>query len=243
MNPLSEDLLHRLHRAAEQQATYLPSAKIQAKISHKTLGMIIAPTAMGKTFVMNRAIQLDKDFARVSVLTTRDPRPDDQGMFRYYQKNEADIRKLVTKIEKGELVQYAVFPHSGQIYGSEPQDFSKPYNLLATLSNAVSQLEHVGLRAAIPVGLIAHPKVWLEWFDARYQDRQNDRPARLQEALESIEWLLAHDEVRWLINEPGRVDSVARELIELIKHPKATDNDRARRYAGRMHDQISQMLQ
>ena len=229
-------------QAAEQQAAYVPSAKIQAKVSHKTIGMIIAPTAMGKTFVMNRAIQLDRDFGRVSVLTTRDPRPDDQGMFRYYQKNETDIEKLVTKIEKGELVQYAVFPHSGQIYGSEPQDFPGPYNLLATLSNAVSQLKNVGFRAAIPIGLITHPKVWLEWFDARYHDRQSDRPARLQEALESIEWLLAHDEVRWLINEPGRVDAVARELIALIKHPTHANHDKARQYARRLHADISQMI-
>lgn len=244
MMELSQELQKRLEHAARKQLDYRPAVSVRSKIADKTLVMVIAPTAMGKTFVMNMAVELDDRVARVSVFTTRDPRPDDQaGMFRYYQRNEHDLGTLLDKIDHKKLVQYAIFPHSGQMYGSEPQDFPRSYNLLATLSNSVEQLSRVGFRAAVPVGLIANPKVWCEWFDARYGDRHRDRPARLKEALESIDWLLANDEARWLVNEPGRVENVARQLIKIAHNPDHQNNAQAIVYARRMRDLITRMIQ
>lgn len=204
--------------------------------------MVIAPSSMGKTYVMNKVTELNDEFARVTVLTTREPRPDDQGMFRYYQKTDEDLDHVLKMIEHGELVQYAVFPSSGQIYGSQPRDFPARFNLLATLSSAVEQLEHIGFKHTVPIGLITYPKVWMEWFDARHSSRQADRPARLHEALQSLDWLLARD-VHWLINEPGRVNSVAKKLIAIAGKSVSDDDSRARKYALQLRAQIAQMIE
>lgn len=241
MRDMDTDITSRLAQAAEQQADYLPNSSTRKQIADKTLIMVIAPTSMGKTYVMNKVIELNDDFARVTVLTTRDPRPDDRGMFRYYQRTNEDFDRLLRKIERRELVQYAIFPSSGQVYGSEPQDFPARFNLLATLSNSVEQLEHVGFTRTIPIGLITYPKVWMEWFDARYTDRKADRPARLREALQSLDWLLDHD-VRWLINEPGRVNSVAKKLIAIAEKSTGDEDAKARTYARQLRAHIAQMI-
>lgn len=215
---LSPETLARLRAAQENEATYRPNLTIQQELKSRSLTMVVAPTAMGKTFVMKRVSELDSSFGRSSVLSTRDPRPDDEpGMFRLFKNDDHDVNQILDRIEDGELVQYAIHPSENTIYGTELQDHPYEYNLLATLSGSINQLQGVGFGRTIIVGLVAPPKPWLTWFNQRYPTPTPKRLSRLIEAKQSYTDLMNRNDVHWVINTPDNADQPAQAIIDITK--------------------------
>ncbi len=189
-------------------------------LQDKTLVMIVGPSAIGKSTLMNEVVRKRADFGRVSGFTTRAPRPNDEaGMYRYFSKEEA-----IQKIEKNELVQYAVFPTTGHIYGSEARDYPAHYNLLDTLANVVDELRELPFENTITISLTARPDQWRNWFLSRYPQANEEAEKRLKEAKLSIEWSLQDPETYWLENAPDQVAQTAKKLIDIVTNqpPRAT---------------------
>ena len=112
---LSPNVAARANEAAKLQTTYMPNATVAAQLKEKNLVMFVGPASVGKSFLMNRIVERDVDFGRVSVFTTREARPDDEpGMFRNLPHDDANVTMLLDKIQRGEVVQYAVHPTSGR---------------------------------------------------------------------------------------------------------------------------------
>ena len=239
---LSPELQQRFDAATRAQDTYQPSDHVHQVIASKTLVMIVAPAAMGKSYIISRTTALDPQITQTISFSTRDPRSGDEGNMRTIPRDEQHVSSLLDLVEAGQVVNYAIFPTTGMLYGTDLSSYPGEISLMATLANSVDTLRRTGFGRAITVGLIAPPATWRAWFDARFPVSTPEKTARLQEALLSISWLLNDSDTRWLINRDGEADAVARELIPLIQGTEAPLNEQALAYAHELRALITQML-
>jgi guanylate kinase len=184
-------------------------------LANKVLVMIVGPTAVGKSSLMNEVASLDSEFARVSGFTTRQPRANDEpGLYRYISKEAA--RRLIE--QDGAVVQFAIHPTTGDMYGTQPADYPAQFNVLDTLSTVVGGLQSLPFKDTVTISLTTEPEFWRTWVLARYPEANEERSKRLQEARQSIEWSMAQTSKHfWLINRPNDLHTTAEELINIVK--------------------------
>lgn len=239
---LTPELQERFDRAAATQADYQPSENVRQIIKDKTLVMIVAPAAMGKSYVISRAISANPHFASAISFTTRDPRAGDEGNMRTIPRDSEHIGILLDLIESGRVVNYTVFPTTGMLYGTDLSSYPGEVNLMPTLANSVETLRRTGFGKCITIGLIAPPETWIEWFNTRFPEPTAEKTARLKEALLSIAWLLQDRSVRWLINRDGEGDTTARELVAIAEHDAPGNQQTAIEYATAIREYIVDRL-
>lgn len=170
---------------------------MESTLATKALVMLVAPSAMGKSTIMNEVVRLDSRFARVRSFTTRLPRANDEpGQYIYLTKD-----KLVKERSHGVVVSETTFPTTGQTYGTLCTSYSGDFCLLDTLANSVDEYRSLPFQATKTISLTAEPEQWREWFVDRFPDSGSyDAVKRLEEARLSIEWSLADPETTWLVN-------------------------------------------
>lgn len=215
---MSSTLEKNLAAIKQHQDTYQPNNEVAKALSSKTLVMVVAPPAIGKTTVMKRVAELNQDFGRTSVFTTRPQRTDDEpGLVRTVPNTPEGTDLILQKIANRDLVQFAVHPTQHTIYGTELSDYPSHNNLLATLSGAVHALKNLPFRSTTTVGLVAEPTVYKRWFLERYPINTDERQKRAREAVLSLTWLLQQPEgeIVWLTNHDNELDTTAHTLIEL----------------------------
>lgn len=227
MPELDPIIRNRLESACTTQNTYRPNDAVAAQLGDRALVMLVGPAAAGKSFIMNEIVTLDQDFRRVPVFSTRPERPDDEpGMFRCYPHDNEHVTRLLDEIDRGNVVQYAIHPTQGTMYGTLPEDYPGTYNLLATLSGVVDGMRTLPFKTAHVIGLTAPGATWQRWFDARYPSDHPERPKRIEEAIISLEWLLDEtrtDTVTWIENESGHATEVARQIIHHVRQKQPSD--------------------
>lgn len=186
----------------------------------KTLIMLVAPSAMGKSTIMNQAVRLDTQFARVRSFTTRRPRANDEpGQYIYLTQDE-----LLKERSHDTVVTEMTFS-TGQTYGTLCNSYSGQYSLLDTMANSVEEYRSLPFRATKTISLTAHPDQWREWFVDRFPDSDSyDAAKRLEEAVASIEWSLADPETLWLVND-DTPETIARNLIDLSLDQAQSDTN------------------
>ena len=190
-------------------------------LKDKTLVMIVGPSAIGKSTLMNEVVRQSDSFKRVSGFTTRAPRADDEpGLYRYISNEETKER-----IRENKLVQYAIHPSTGVIYGTEPSDYPGTYNLRDTLSSVVLELRTLPFRTSITISLTAPAEQWREQFLMRHPKQSQDALKRLTEAKLSIEWSLAQTNNHvWLNNPRGELQYTAQRLIAIVSQGQTGDD-------------------
>lgn len=221
---LSGEVQERLNRARERETIYQPRDIVIDEISHKSLVMMVGPVAVGKSYIMNRIAQLDPDFMRSPVFTTREARPDDEpGMFRVQPHDDQSVSALLDQIEKGSVVQYAVHPTTDRLYGTLPADYPAAFNMLPVLSNVVDSLHKLPFKHTYVVGLVTTADAWKRWLNERYPTPSDERTKRLKEAEQSLDWLLNAHDVVWALNVADKPDVTAQAIIDVVKHGKTSD--------------------
>lgn len=240
---LSAAVNARLILARDNQPRYQPNSLICKQLQEKSIVMCVGPVAVGKSFVMNRVVTIDNDFQRTPVFTTRDARSDDEpGMFRIQPHNDTSVSKILDQIDAGEIVQYAVHPTSGRIYGTTINDYPGKFNLLAMLSGGVSQLQQLPYASTHVIGFATQPQTWKQWLTDRYPVPSDERQKRLKEATVSLEWLLNNPtSVRWVENSADNPNQAAGLLRSIVKYNQE-DSKGAAEYARQMLKTAEEML-
>ena len=211
MNSDRGELFSALRRS---EATYMPADSLRQALSRKSLVMLVGPSAIGKSTIMNTAVQCDPRFARVSGFTSRSARPNDEPrLYRYIASND-DFAKLESDIHQHQLIQYAVSPVKDVIYGTALNDYPGEFNMIDTFYSAVEQYRTLGFKDVHTIALVADADEWRTWFQNRWQRGAPEVASRLQEARQSLEWSVAHqDTLIFIQNKAGEQERVARELI------------------------------
>jgi guanylate kinase len=242
---LSPDVQARLLVAQVAQMSYKPNEAVCAQLREKSLVMCVGPVAIGKSYIMNKVIDIDSDFRRVPVFTTREARSDDEpGMFRAVEHNDKNVSRILDQIDAGEIVQYVVHPTTGRIYGSTPDDYPGNFNLLAMMSGVVKQLQNIPFKDNYIIGLAASPDTWIERLAIRYPSQTDEKAKRLGEATSSLSWLLGDEQVgivKWVLNSTNEPEKTALSLIDIVKYNKE-DSKTAANDARQMLKLVKEML-
>lgn len=216
---LSEPVQHRLDQMRAMQLAYHPSQAIESELSQKNLAMVVAPTACGKSYLMQQVIACDSSCKRVVDITTRPPRADDPaGAFQYLPHDDRNVTTLLDRIAHQDLVQYAIHPTTDYFYGSDIAGYPGEYNFLEVLSSTVALMRRLPFRRTTVIGVAVEVAQWQQWFEARYGTSGDDRRKRLQEAIMSLSWLTdaTHGSlVKWVQNGPSHDPAI--EAIAIVK--------------------------
>jgi guanylate kinase len=189
----------------------------ESSLLDKTLVMLVGPTAVGKSTLMNAVVARHPEFKRVTGFTTRDPRPNDEpGQYRYL--SEQSLGQLV---KQNHILQQVTNPANGQIYGTTAEDYPGTYNLKDTLSIAVDAFKRIPFKQHQTFSLTVPVESWRQWLLQRYPDPSDERTSRLLEAKSSIEWSLGQTSAhQWVVNHQGSIDAVADRLARLVRSPR-----------------------
>lgn len=225
---VSSRIQEQLDKARQEETTYRPSGEVLDQLRKKDFIMLVGPTAMGKSTLMNKMVELDSEFARVSGFTTRPKRSNDEpGLYDYIPHTDDGIQSILTEKEAGRLVQYAIFPTTGYVYGTHLKDYPAKYNLKDTLSNVAGSLAELPFHTTHIVGIVTTPEAWRKWLSVRFTPEDPDFLKRINEAIQSLEWLLAQPAgvVKWVYNRPDNVETSANELIAIAKEERTASID------------------
>jgi|GEM_PF-1117836 hypothetical protein len=203
---LNPSVQSRLNTARMMQLAYKPNETIAEQLRQKSILMMVSPSSCGKSYIMEQAIERDPTSHHVIDMTTRPPRPDDiPGHFLYLPHDDTHVAQYLDRIENKELVQYAVHPTTGYLYGSDIAGYPAEFNMLETLSSMVTFMRTLPFRRSIVIGIVVRPEQWRQWFDARFPVGHEERIKRLDEAIMCLSWLTdtTHgDLVNWVENGP-----------------------------------------
>lgn len=225
---LSPEVQKLFDKAKQEETTYKPSNEVLDHLQKKNFIMIVGPTAMGKSTLMNKAVELDDEFARVSGFTTRPKRSNDEpGLYDYIPHTNEGIQSILAEKEAGQLVQYAIFPTTGFVYGTHLKDYPGTYNLKDTLSNVAGSLAKLPFHRTYIIGIVTTPEAWQQWLSLRFKPDDPDFLKRINEAIQSLEWLLRQprETVKWVYNRPDDIETSAKELITITKEDKPASID------------------
>jgi energy-coupling factor transporter ATP-binding protein EcfA2 len=233
----------RLDQAKLQENSYRPSGAVLETLAAKDFVMVVGPSAMGKSTLMNKVAELDGEFARVKNTTTRPKRDNDEpGLYEYIPHDDTGLRPLLDQMAAGRLVQYAIYPTTGFIYATHPESYPATYNMLDTQSQVVTNLAKLPFHKTHIIGLVTDPMAWQQWFLARNPKASDDYTKRLDEAILSLEWLVGQSTIRWIYNHPDNITAGAKELISVVKDNENT-NQTYRKYAIELLSLARQMKQ
>jgi len=185
-----------------------------------TLVMLVAPSAMGKSTIMDAVLQLDPAITRVRGFTTRPPRPDDRPDQFYYLTTD----ELAAKRAAREIVSEVTSPTTGYSYGTLLESYQSSYCILETLANSVVDYRALPFGRTVTISLTAPCERWQAWFHARYLIIDDDARLRMQEAKLSTRWSLEqHTDHTWLVNDGTPLDA-AQRLVSIVRGTSRGDD-------------------
>lgn len=185
-------------------------------LGDKTLVMIVGPSAIGKSTLMNEMVRLDDDFAYVRSFKTRAPRPGEQSNYDFIDRQAAE-----DLLSTGQAVTYFEHPTTHDIYGTTGDSYPGRFNLLDTLSGSVDGYRKLPFADTVTISLTAPVDEWRQWFIDRYPTASPEAEKRLAEAALSITWSLEDDQVHWITNTAGNITETAAAAISLTLDPPA----------------------
>ncbi|MDN5275905.1 MAG: hypothetical protein JWN33_554 [Candidatus Saccharibacteria bacterium] len=207
-----------IQELAAKQELYEPDLSVQDMLSQKVLTLVIGPTAVGKSTIIERVLARRPSWAIAGTTTTRQRRDGDPA--NYHTATEGITKEhIIDLIHNGELVNYSVF-RTGHIYGTLPEDFVGDVSLLPALPSSIASLGKAGFKRLEQAYVVTSPAPWEHWLNDHERAADN-LPKRLHEAVDSLDYALAHkDELHPVLNneDPGRLEQAAEEIISLTEN-------------------------
>ncbi|MDB5162175.1 MAG: hypothetical protein JWM52_683 [Candidatus Saccharibacteria bacterium] len=223
---MTPDTQNRFDKAVQLKPDYQPNAETKAILQSKTILEIIAPAAEGKSSIMLMIEHTNKKFSFVNGFTTRKKEARDPEHLYKYVNSEEELNELFDRIEQGSLVQYIQHPTTKQLYGSFPEDYENDYSMLDVLSSAVAFFEVLPFKRKIKIALVSKGNEWIKRLLARYPEPNEERTKRVNEALQSLGWVLEQpkDSLVWIENKAGDMDYAVNRIIDLIENDQPSED-------------------
>lgn len=200
---------------AGKRSSYRPSKQTLSHIAGKTLVMLIGPTGIGKSSIIEHVVSQEPSYERVTIVTTRNRKPEDP-VGHLTADEGIDYQTILRMIEKGELIEFSINTN-GHVYSQTAAGFPGTVNLMALLPSGVEPLRHVGFGRTISCYIVAEATSWKEWLSSS-RSSYHDLEARLDEAITSIDYALEHrDDPLFFLNQPGQLDDTAASIIASIE--------------------------
>lgn len=188
-------------------------------LSEKLLVMMVGPSAIGKSTLMNEIVKNHDDFAYVEAFTTRLARPNEQTHYTFIDKKEA-----LHLQQTGQALTYVEHPTTHAIYGTTLESYPARYNLLDTLSGSVRMYRALPFKRTVTIAVTAPSEQWQKWFLIRYPAATEEAKKRLNEATLSIHWALNDPETQWIVNREGMLQDAVKEMTNIIFDPPVTSS-------------------
>jgi guanylate kinase len=206
------------------------SPKVREELSKKILIPLVGPSSVGKTTVMRAVVDLHPDFARSSGFTTRPRREEEEAdTYRFLDNSEQQRNDIIKKFQDGELIQFAIHPTTGYLYGTSLKDYSAQFNLLDTLSSEVVNFQALGFAACRTIMIVATPAEWQQRFDSR-EFGAEEAQKRIIEGIDSLKWgLEQHGGVRWIENPEAGMGSTVDHIVAIANNELHENDTKARK--------------
>lgn len=217
------------------------SDTVQHYLSQRYVIPIVGPSAVGKTSLMQKVIDIDNQFAIASGFTTRPRRSDeDSASYRFLPNTTEQKQNIVKQLSQGELLQFAIHPNTGYLYGTKYTDYSNTYNMLDVLSSEVSHFQTIGFLGCKIIMVVSEPIVWQDRFTSR-QFTRDEAYKRINEGVASLSWGIDNqDTIHWVNNTHNLITS-ANDIICISKNQKYNKDAPAINVAQRLLTHLSSM--
>ena len=190
---------------------YQPSDDVKAALAPVRLVAVVGPIAVGKSTLIETAVQKSPLLHSVSGVTSRPPRHGEETgqEFTFLTKEQ-----IVEGIKKAEYAQVALSP-AGYLYATRPDDyFLAKIGLMAVLSSAIPTFRKIFPQLKVGFVVPSSYEQWLEWFKQRVSAVDNPT-ARIEEAKTSLAYGLTDPYVHFILND--NIFTAAERLIQVTE--------------------------
>jgi guanylate kinase len=215
-----EDFLRILPELTEN---YEPAADVAKQISGISLLMMIGPSGVGKTTLINCI-----DVPYVPADTTRVPRDgEEQGVDYFFQD---DYEKIKEDIEAGKYVQVAIGP-TGDFYATRAEAYpGKGPAVYAVVASVVPIFRKLGFKETISAFIT--PPSYQDWMNRikSHGLSEGQLRDRLKEGKKSLEFALNDGNVKFILNDD--VDSASSQIMNTLDNKIDKPRETEARYAA-----------
>jgi guanylate kinase len=183
---------------------YKPASDVANHIKNLDLLMVIGPSGVGKTAIINRL-----NLKYIISDTTREPRPDEKEGVDYFFRQDYD--QIVEEMKNGRFVQVAV-DSGGDLKATRDNAYpDSGIAVMAVIAGVVPSYRQLGFRKTISV-FITPPSFeeWMQRLDVHNLTAEQ-QALRLSEAARSLEFALNDKEIHLILND---------DIIEAVNQTK-----------------------
>jgi guanylate kinase len=183
-----------LKQLPELVRNYKPAFDVSTHIKNLDLLMVIGPSGVGKTAIINRL-----NLKYIVSDTSREPRPDEKESVDYYFRQDYD--KIVDEMKNGRFVQ-AVIDSGGDLKATSDSTYPESgIAVMAVVAGVVQNFRQLGFRKTFSV-FITPPSFeeWMQRLDVHNLSAEQ-QALRLAEAARSLEFALNDKEVHLILND------------------------------------------
>lgn len=173
---------------------YQPSQESLARISNVCLLIVVGPSGVGKSSVIDR---LGLKYVPIDV--TRARRPEEQeGVDMFFRQ---DYDQLLTEIKSAKFLQFVVGV-SGDFYGTRASSYpSGGWAVMPILADVVPSFRRMGFKQTLSVFIT--PPSYEEWMRRlkHHPITEGQLARRLDEAKRSLEFSLNDNQMHFILND------------------------------------------
>jgi guanylate kinase len=195
---------------------YTPNDRVLAYIMGVHFVGVIGPTAVGKSTLIDRAMQRDSNLHLIRSTTSRPARPGEQdGLDMHFRTADEMIRR----IERREYVN--AMQLFDNYYATAPEDYSnKGVSLLPLAAHAARDLALLPFRSVRLIYVLPPSfEVWQERIAGR---ATNGLEQRIAEAVTSLQFALTTPDIVFVLNDD--LDVATEDFVDGL-HGSHSDQD------------------
>lgn len=212
-----------LKQLPELAANYNPAPDVLTKIGNLDLLMVIGPSGVGKTSVINKL-----GLQYVPSDTTREPRPGEKEGEDFYFRTDYD--QIVSELKNGQFVQVAV-DSGGDLKATRASPYPNSGTIvMAIVTDVVPIMRKLGFGKTTSAFIT--PPSYEEWMRRLgAHELQGEKPnKRLAEAKRSLTFALSDAEMHFILND--NLDEAVYQTKELISGQIDTERERKASHAA-----------